>query len=180
LLFRTNPGGVEIVDRRSIVCTRRCSRLICARRRRCFPYNSINKISCPRVRDYNRGKNDDEQWTSRPETDHVVPVEVPSFRRQTTTEPGHASQCLAIPAARPPQVKTARDEEEKTNIACTGDRASDVAVIAFGAEPAMPVSHCAKEVADLLRAFAENRSGVRIHEQSRFTTERDLRGRGRI
>ena len=41
----------------------------------------------------------------------------------------------------------------------------------------MPVSHRTKEAANLVRAFTVNRSGVRIDEQSRFTTERDLGGR---
>jgi hypothetical protein len=117
---------------------------------------------------------------ARPREIEIVPVEVACFRSESTTKPGDISQRLAIPVSGPPEIEAAHHEKQETDIAGARDRACNVAIIAFGAEPAMPISDNAKESAGLLRAFAEDRAGVWIDEECRFTTEADLRGRRRV
>src|ERR1700754_3460312 len=93
-----------------------------------------------------------------------MPVETARLARQPALEPEDVSHRRPFPLARPPQIKPAGDDEEKSEIARAGDGARGDAAFALRAEPAMPVRDTAKEIARLLRPFAEDFAGVRIDE----------------
>src|SRR5688572_22978086 len=172
LLFRASDEPVEIdATAGPGACARRCA----ARSSRSFGAgDAVHQTASPRITDDHSRENDDDKRHPGPDADDIVPIKIAGLRRQPPSKEKHVAESSACPIARPPQVESAQNKEEKTQVCCTYDHSPTFTRGAFQPKPAMPIGHETEKFVHSRRSAPQYGSRVGVEEEASLSSENDF------
>ena len=131
----------------------------------------VDQVTGPTIGNDHAAQRDQEQGWKAPDAESIVPVEIPGLSLDFEVRQEDRLKSREGPPARPPDVQPRDGQQAERQVAGARNRTGDRPVLAFRAEPAVPVHDLTEEIADGDIAFPADVPGIGVDEDGFRTAE---------